>query len=304
MKNYKNIVTLLTMLFIITLLFTACQNSEKIPISYSVLECGFSDSIPDANHKVESDFFETTSFKDSNALQNKIIKVNVSNLKNKEIKGTYQKSFIREGKEYQNFCSSEGIDFVIDKETGMLTNCFFGEKFLSKSNEELSIDECITIAKTTIEQFSSVNLSDDYVISVKTDSLNDTLYEITFTKTINEIPAYDCASGTLSKNGSIYVYYTWNFGSVPSDTEIDFIDISQIDQILKEKLDAIYQPVKDKGIYDRIEYGSPSLHITLDENKLPALSCDIGVDCFTDLGEGYTCQTGDLLRLLIKKDVK
>lgn len=300
MKHCKNIVTLLTMLFI-ALTFIACQHGETSSICYSILECDFSDSIPDANHKIESDFFRTTSFTDNNTPIDKAIKINVNNLNSNEIKGVYQESYIREGKEYQTFRSNEGIDFTINKETGMLTDCFLGEAFLSKSNKELSINECITIAKTTIKQFSSIDL-EDYTLSVKTNSLDDNLYEINFTKVIDGIPTNDYAIVSMAKNGSIYYYHTWNFGSIPKDCKIDFIDMSQINQILKDKLDVIYQPVKAKGNYDRIEYGSPSFSITLDENKLPALSCYIGVDCFWNLDEGYTAKTGDLLLFLIKKE--
>jgi hypothetical protein len=242
-----------------------------------VLECDYSDSITGADHNIEYDYWLDERCFDTEVEERIEIIVD-----NETVTGTYQYSQNQMPNNYSShiYKDSKGTRFAVDSD-GMLLFYFWGSSQSENNSSSIYTEQqCVSIAQRFLDDYVNI---DDYVISVEHNSARG-IYEITFTKWLNGYRTTDCAVVAVKDNGSLYSYSSFMLGRLPNVATIDFHpDIAE--QVINQKLDTIYSPVKKDNsnlIYEILNY-----KYTILENGNLSVYCIVDIEIETivdDLG--------------------
>lgn len=282
----KHAVIISLILCLITLVFAGCQNerlSQTLPVDstfntcsnpnseskYRVLECKYSDSIPEAKHITEYTFWSGED-KSEPAIEQEI----TITIGNQTITGQYKQSRHRSPNTYpsRDYLDADGNHFSVD-DTGLLDSYFWGSEEKNNTFKNTYTEkECLEIAKDFLRCLIDI---DAYTVAINRHS-NIAGYEFIFTKFLNGYETTDSAIVTVLENGSLYSYSATMLGRIP-DTDAIEVDYDAIVESVYSKLDTIYSQVKGK--YTSVTYELLNLKYTVLENGRLAMYCVVDVNC-------------------------
>ena len=284
----KQIVSVLLIMFLLLPCF-GCADKEAESNEYIVKVCGFSDSIPETDHKLEYSLWSEGKYTDTT-----IVKQVDFLLGNSQIKGSYKDS---ERKFYNCFSTHRYLDannrfFEIDSNQ-KLTSYFWGSAAIAQEpSAKLSADECKEIACSFLGKIVDIK---DYTVSVNYDETNGK-YSICFEKYIGTLKTADQATVVVEENGNLYSYTSSMLGHIPTDVVPEY-DQTAVQQAIEAKLEKIY--AKAKSTYDEVNYDDFEYVLTKVTDTDFALVCVINVSCLNHYGE-FEEITSERLRLIIE----
>jgi len=184
---------------------------------------------------------------------------------------------------------NEKVSFSVDS-SGVLTG-FLTDKSTDKT-EILTQENCVNIAKDLINNFVDAA---DYKLSVTKDDEKQ-VYTVKFTKNLGNYTTSDSAVIKILYTGKIYSFSSFMLGKIDCNTDISSIDIESVNRTVTEKLDKVFDPLKEE--FDKIEYGEYIYTLThLKEGNL-GIVCTVNVDCIEEDGE-YSEVTSERIELVV-----
>ncbi|MBE7092070.1 MAG: hypothetical protein E7365_02695 [Clostridiales bacterium] len=281
MKKIYCIIVLIALI----ICFVGCDVSKESN-SYVALLHDFSDSISSSNKKKEYNFADTEKYKDI-----KIQKQINAKIHDKDFAGNYMKTRFKSYNYYPEFEyeQSNGDSFCID-ENGKLVCYFNSDRNLIGAI--LSQEECVQKAK---EFLSGVVDITPYTINVNKNTEKE-YYDISLVKYINGIKTTDQIRLSVNFDGTIYSYSAFMLDRIPVDTKTEDINFNKIKQIITEKVDCIYNNIKNN--YDRIDYGKQNYTLTILSDGNRAIICKMEVKAVIAMGEYEMCES-ELLEFVV-----
>lgn len=257
---------------------------------YLVLECGYSDSISGANHKMEYDYWSNEEC--INATTDKNIDITIGN---ETISGTYLFSSNQVPDNYSShyYQGSQGTIFATDSQGIPVFFSWDTDKTDAQTISVRTEQECIAIAREFVSRYTEV---DRYETSVVQPNDSD-YYEITFTKMLNHIPTTDHAVVRVKNNGALYTYSSFMLGKLPDSSDYVFYP-DKAKAAVYEKLDAIYCPVKAN--YTSVSYETPEFRYTVLNNGELALYCVVDVECESSVDGQNTVVISEKVSLILE----
>jgi len=263
---------------------TGLQNDDK-GAQYTVVVYGYSDSAKFVNHEKEYEFGDFEKYNAHKAQERVIVKIG-----EKEIQGEYV------GTDYigtNTFPTYEYRDeqnnlFAIDPE-GRLVFYFWGEE--EKSGEMISQEEAEQIAKDFLGDIVDVS---PYQIDVTKDDKAEN-YTVEFKKYVDGMETTDCATIRVQYSGELYSYSSFMLGTVSEDVTNNF-DMNDVENAIVNRLDQVFEASKEE--YDRVEYGTPTISLTMLKDGSVGLVCYVDMECIDEVGV-YEAITSERINMVI-----
>ena len=276
MKKYF----LIVLSIFLTALMPACAQTQRDP--YKIYVAGYSDSISKANHSLEIDLSNETTYKGS------VKKTKTVNVFGNEYEVTYKETKKRylyncEWDCYEYSDDKMGVFVNINSRTGNIDYCSIAMKegYEKVYIDKLSQEECLTISQNYLS--NHVDDVENYRVDNVREYYNG--FRFSFSRYIGELATCDGASITVNFNGEIETFQSeclneLKNAELPPDDIID-----QIKNNIDKKLGEIYDAVDDK---DKLSYGEKELIFTRFEDGSYGFEIFIDVSLSSDSNNGNT----------------
>lgn len=187
---------------------------------------------------------------------------------------------------------SAGSEYMFDNEE-LLT--YYWNSNITKEGNSVSEKECVDIAEKFAQQIFNTS---EYSRSVELEEWHgEKRYKVLYVKYIGGIETTDYAGIYINLNGEIIYYSAFMLNRIPLETDINSVDLDAATEAVKQRLDAMYENVKEN--YDRIEYSEPDFKLTVLKNGQKGLVTNVSVHCIEDLGAGFESRIGEELNIVV-----
>ncbi len=254
----------------ISLILGALPSCSLQENTYIIRQCGYSDSIKDANNKLEYAFWRTGALEDENFDEEITVEFN-----GESFNGVYTQSYTNIYEYYPTRqYRSENARMEINSFGEITGYSLTVNNEMQHNSTNLTEQDCIDIAKELLENRID---TEDYVIDIEFYELAD-LYIVTFTKYVDGFRTADRASVALWPDGEFAWFQSTMLGKISGENVPNF-DVEKIYASIEDKLDVIY--ADSKGYYDEITYKNEEgdLVLTMLSETEYALVFGVSIDC-------------------------
>ncbi|MGM9681408.1 MAG: hypothetical protein ACI3XR_07880 [Eubacteriales bacterium] len=267
---------------------SSIESGSSVESDSPIRMCGFSDSVPEAQHKLEFDEWSKGYFYDSDAEKQITVSVGDHTVEAKYVNSEVKFYEFFNTRRYKD-ADNNVFELAPD---GTLSRYFYGgSNDASESGPALTEAECIQAAYDFINSIVNV---DDY--TVKTEYLADrNMYHISFVKYVNGFKTADQADISIKETGQIYSFSSTMLGRIPTNADVHF-DLDKIREQIISKLDKEY--AEAKKVYDSVSYEIPDYTLTMNEAGEYFLVYSVNVKCVTCYDEYETILAERILLLI------
>ena len=280
----KKIICILMAVLLCSVVLVSCKSAQEY---YPIEQCGHSASVPEIKSEHNTKW-SSESFSDESA--RKTVTVTV---RGQQYTGEYKQSYFNppdffQVDEYK--IPGKSMEFEVYHDTGELVGFAWGTVSEPESGKKYSEEECVQIAKDLAGDYIDVS---QYTISIRH---RYDVYEVEFTKYIEDYETGDCTNVTVQENGNIVGFYSFLRGKVNKDDLPEF-DMEKVRRTVNHALDK--KCAKAKKVYTSVTYENYSDVIIVLNNSKYAIYCTVSVNCNNKLDGEIQEERGELLSFVV-----
>lgn len=269
-------------------MLSGCTRVQDAP--YKVTLYSGSDSL--VGEGLSSEFYDEwpiSSFKDKSAPRTMTVK-----LGDQTVTGVYLESDRSLPNNYQTdtYEINRKTRVMVD-EKGNLVGCLkLGYEFDTTNRKTEA--ECVQIARDYLKAYCDLSGYKEFVWWTEFTQT----YRVEFCKMVGGFPSSDSVSVYVAANGHVGSVTSSMFGRISTDLDVR-LDQATVDQAIAEKVDSIYESVRDR--YDEIEHSVATYRLTQRRNKAIVIFCNVKVYCIEQKEDGTTERHESVLMIFVEQ---
>lgn len=241
---------------------------------------------------MSSEFYDEwpiSGFEDKSAPRTVTVKLGDQN-----VTGVYLESDRRLPNNYQTdtYVINRKNRVMVDEKGNLVGHLEFGYK-CSTTNRKTEA-ECVQIARDYLKAYCDLS---GYKEFVRWDEYGQE-YLVEFCKMVGGFPSSDSVSVYVAADGHVGSVISSMFGRISTDLDVR-LDQATVDQAIAEKVDSIYESVRDR--YDEIEHSVATYRLTQRRNKAIVIFCNVKVYCIEQKEDGTTERHESVLMIFVEQ---